>query len=121
MFDRKTPVIVALALAGALSAGAAQAGVHWNVNIGIPVPVYAEPAYYAPPPVYYAPPPVYYAPPPPVYYQPRPVVVYRNGPPAIVGGSWERHRRDRDWRDDRGPGRGHPDRGHHHHDRDGRW
>jgi len=92
MSDRKTPFLAALALAGGLLAtGAAHAGdVRWSVNINVPGPVYAEP-------VYYAPPPVYYAPPPPVYYQPRPVlvrppaVVYSPGPPAIVGGSWERH------------------------------
>ncbi|MET0351370.1 MAG: hypothetical protein ABW067_16375, partial [Rhizobacter sp.] len=123
MFERKSPVIVALALAGGLFAGSAHAGrVSWSVNINVPGPVYAEPAYYAPPPVYYAPPPpVYYAPPPPVYYRPRPVVVYppavvyRQGP-AIVGGSWERHRhgdgRGRgEWRGGDRPGR--DGRGHY--------
>ena len=122
MFERKSPVIVALALAGGLFAGTAHAGrVNWSVNNNVPGPVYAEPVYYAPPPpVYYAPPPpVYYAPPPPVYYRPRPVVVY---PPAvvyrpgaaIVGGSWERHRHGH------GHGRGHW-RGGDRHDRGGHY
>jgi len=116
MFERKSPVIVALALAGGLFAGTAHAGrVNWSVNINVPGPVYYEPA-----PVYYAPPPtVYYAPPPPVYYRPRPVVVYppavvyRPGP-AIVGGSWERHhhRHERnEWRGGDRPGR--DGRGHY--------
>ena len=119
----RIPAAVALAVAGGLFAGAAHAGgVRWSVNINVPGPVYAEPVYAAPPvyhapaPVYHAPPPVYYTP-PPVYYQPRPVVVYRppvvvyhRGPPAIRGGSWERHRPDRGWRDR--PGRWERDRGH---------
>lgn len=121
MIDRKSSLIAAVALAGALFAGAAQAGGHvnWSINIGVPGPVYAEPGYYAPPPVYYAPPPAYYRPRPVVVYGP-PAVVYRSGPPAIVGGSWQRHdrwdhRRDRwehrrDRRDDR---RDHDRRGHH--------
>jgi hypothetical protein len=120
----KSSVLAVLALAGGLFAGAAHAGgVRWSVNINVPGPVYAEPVYYAPPPVYYAPPP----PPPPVYYYERrrpvvvygpPAVVYRRGPPAIVGGSWERHRHDRDrgGRSDR-PGRG----GHYGEGRRGGW
>lgn len=49
MFERKSPVIVALALAGGLFAGTAHAGrVNWSVNINVPGPVYAEPVYYAP-------------------------------------------------------------------------
>lgn len=113
MTVRKTSFLAALALAGGLFAGVAHAGgVNWSVNIGIPGVVYSEPVYYAPPPVYYAPPPpVYYEPRPAVVYRP-PVVVYRPGPPAIVGGSWERHHRHH-WRDDR---RGWDDR----HDRGGR-
>jgi len=102
MSVRKIPFLALLALAGGLLAGgAAQAAdVRWSVNINVPGPVYAEP-------VYYAPPPVYYAPPPPVYYRPRPVVVqppvvvYPPGPPAIVGGSWERHHRHHHWREHR--------------------
>jgi hypothetical protein len=43
------------------------------VGVGIGVPGYPAPYYYAPPPVYYPPPRVYYAPPPPVVYAPPPV------------------------------------------------
>jgi len=62
MSSRKL-VVVALALAGALSAGVAQArggdDVQWSVTIGTPigVPIYSQPA-----PVYRPPAPVYVAP-----------------------------------------------------------
>jgi len=103
MSVRKTPFVAMLALAGGLfvTSAAHAGGVHWSVNINVPGPVYAEPAYYSPPPVYYAPPPPVY------YYQQRPAVVvrppvavYTPGPPAIVGGSWESHHRHH-WREDR--------------------
>lgn len=115
MTSAKSSVIAALALAGGMFAASAHAGgVSWSVNIGIPAPVYYAPppvVYAPPPPVYYEPAPVYYAPPPRVrYYRPRPVavygpppVVYRHGPPAIVGGSWQRHPQPH-WHDR--PGRG---------------
>jgi len=49
-------ILAALAVAGALGAGAAQAhdDVQWSVTIGAPVgvPVYAQPAYTPPPPQY---------------------------------------------------------------------
>jgi len=82
----------ALALAGALTTGVAQArdNVQWSIGINVPIdpygavlgttignarPVYVRPApvYYAPAPVYYGPAPVYYAP-ASVYYAPAPVV-----------------------------------------------
>ena len=62
----------ALALAAALSAGAAQArdaDVRWSVTIGSPV-------YSVPAPVYVRPQPVYYVAPPPVYYMPLPAYGY---------------------------------------------
>lgn len=116
MSDRKSRFLVALALAGGLfTAGAAQAGgVNWSVNINVPGVVYAEPGYYAPPPVYYAPPPVYYQPRPVVVHRP-PVVVYHSGRPAIVGGSWERHREHRHHRHHR---HGHRHDRHDRHDGD---
>lgn len=98
---RKISFIGALAVAGAMFAGAAHAGgVNWSVNINVPGrAVYSEPAYYAPPATYYEPAPVYYTP-PPTYYRP-PVVVYRPGP-VIVGGSWARHHHHHPhWREDR--------------------
>ena len=66
---------------------------HSGVSIGIGLPLYGPPAYYAPPPVYYGPPPVVYAaPPPPVYAQPgygyaepQPRVVYAQPPQRV----WE--------------------------------
>jgi hypothetical protein len=70
----------------------AQAGVGFNVGVGVPVyapPVYAPPAYYAAPPAVYGPAPVYAAP-APVYVAPAPAyapVVY--GPRVgIYYGGW---------------------------------
>ena len=70
----------------------AQAGVGFNVGVGVPVyapPVYAPPAYYAAPPAVYGAPPVYSAP-APVYVAPAPAyapVVY--GPRVgIYYGGW---------------------------------
>ena len=79
----------ALAVAGLMAAGAAQAhgGVSLSVGIGVPgvvAPVYAAP-YVAPAPVYVAPRPVYYAPPAPVYYAPP---VYRPAPVMVVPGGY---------------------------------
>ncbi|WP_157269484.1 hypothetical protein [Azohydromonas aeria] len=73
-------VVAALALAGVLGAGMAQAhggsDVQWSVTIGTPVgvPVYTQPApVYAPAPVYVQPAPVYVRPAPGYYYvQPSP-------------------------------------------------
>lgn len=78
--------VASLALAGALSAGVAQAGgVHWSVNIQAPVAgvavgtvISSGPMYQAYP-VYPAAYPVYS--PPPVVYVPAPVVRYRPAPP----------------------------------------
>jgi hypothetical protein len=108
----------ALALAGALVTGVAQArdNVQWSIGINVPIdpygavlgttignarPVYVQPApvYYAPAPVYYAPAPVYYAPAPvfyraqPVYYRPHHYGAYL--PPVYMQpprhGGWGRH------------------------------
>jgi hypothetical protein len=64
MITLKTLAVTALAAAGALGTGLAQArsDVHWSVSIGIPAPVYLEPA-----PVVYMPRPVYQVQPVPVY------------------------------------------------------
>ena len=91
--NRKTLIVGALALAGSLAVGVAQArgDVQWSVTIGGPigVPVYSQPypVYSQPYPVYSQPYPVYsqpypvYSQPAPVYTQPasvylRPVPVY---------------------------------------------
>jgi hypothetical protein len=69
----------ALALAAALSAGAAQArdaDVRWSVTIGSPVYSVPAPVYSVPAPVYVRPQPVYYVAPPPVYYAPLPAYGY---------------------------------------------
>ena len=102
----RTLVLVSLALAGTLAAGAARAGnVQWSIGIQAPLapgvaigtvfsggpgyypqPVYVEPAplVYAPAPVYVAPPPIYLRPRPIVYAPPRayiaPRAVYRSRP-----------------------------------------
>ena len=71
---------LAIAIAGALSTGIAQArpDVQWSVSIGVPfAPIYRQPA-----PVYYESAPVYYEP-APVYYQPRPI--YLQPPPYYYG------------------------------------
>ena len=85
--NRKTLIVGALAVAGSLAAGLAQARseVQWSVTIGGPigVPVYAQPypVYSQPYPVYTQPYPVYsqpypvYTQPVPVYTQPAPVYV----------------------------------------------
>jgi hypothetical protein len=77
MMKRHLAIVPALALAGALGAGAAQArdaDVQWSITIGTP-PVYGPPApvVVAPAPVY-RPAPVIVAPAP--VYRPVPVVVY---------------------------------------------
>ncbi len=78
--NRKTLIVGALAVAGSLAAGLAQArgDVQWSVTIGGPigVPVYAQPypVYSQPYPVYSQPYPVYTQP-VPVYSQPAPVYV----------------------------------------------
>ncbi len=80
MTRSKTALVGALALAGALSAGAAQArersDVQWSVTIGGPIGVslYSQPysGYSQPQPVYAQPYPVY-SQPQPVYVQPYPV------------------------------------------------
>lgn len=114
MFDRKTPFVAALLVAGALFAGSAQASrVNWSVSVNLP-PVttvvsngshyHPQPVYYPPAPVYVQPAPVYYQPPPVVVHRP-PVVVYRPEP-EIVGGRfvvdhrWH-HRDRREWREER--------------------
>ena len=76
--NRKTLIVGALALAGSLAAGVAQArgDVQWSVTIGGPigVPVYSQPypVYSQPYPVYSQPYPVY-SQPYPVYLRPVPV------------------------------------------------
>jgi hypothetical protein len=74
----KRHILALVGLSTALLAGAANAGVHVGIGIGLPgvviggPPVYyapPPPAYYAPPPVYVRPAPVYYAPPPAYYYE----------------------------------------------------
>ena len=75
--NRKTFVVLTLALSGALGAGLAQAhaDVQWSLSIGAPwQPAYVQPApvYVQPVPVYVQPAPVYYVP-PSVYYRPSPV------------------------------------------------
>jgi hypothetical protein len=85
----RTLVLVSLALAGSLAAGAARAGSHVQWSIGINAPLapgvaigtvfsngpayYPQPVYVEPAPVVYAPAPLYVAP-PPIYLRPRPVV-----------------------------------------------
>jgi hypothetical protein len=118
---RKALIIGALAIAGALGAGVAQArsDVQWSVTIGAPlgVPVYSQPY-----PVYTRP----Y----PVYTQPVPVVRYPAYPRGYVAAAYGD--RDRDgipnrydrlynprWdRDGDGVPNRHDRRGRHAHDRD---
>jgi hypothetical protein len=85
----RTLVLVSLALAGTLAAGAARAGsnVQWSIGINAPLApgvaigtvvssgpgYYPQPVYAAPAPVVYAPAPVYVAP-RPIYLPARPVV-----------------------------------------------
>jgi hypothetical protein len=85
----RTLVLVSLALAGTLAAGAARAGtnVQWSIGINAPLApgvaigtvfsngpgYYPQPVYVEPAPVVYAPAPLYVAP-PPIYLRPRPVV-----------------------------------------------
>lgn len=73
----KTKTLIIAALVG-VAAVSAQAGVHWNISVGIPLPFCIGPApgYCAPPPVVYSPPPVYYAPPTIAYAPPCPPPVY---------------------------------------------
>jgi PXPV repeat (3 copies) len=123
-------IVPALALAGALGAGAAQArdaDVSWSVTIGSPN-VYARPA-----PVLVAPPPVVYHRPAPVMVVPQPVY-YRepthwdrdgDGIPnrydRVYNPVWDR---DGDGIPNRYERRAHPYRGYGDHDRDGvpnRW
>jgi hypothetical protein len=132
MSYRKPLIAAALALAGALAAGAANAGsdVHWSIGVNLPVypnvsvgvssapPVYGPrygygygyqvPVVVAPPPVVYMPQPVYRRP-VPVYSAP----VYVQHHPR---GNWNKHDRW-DRRDDRRHDRHDHD---HDHDRHGR-
>ena len=49
------------------------------IGIGVGLPLFGPPVYYAPPPVYYAPPPVYYAPAPAsTVYTPAPAAAAQN-------------------------------------------
>jgi hypothetical protein len=83
--NRKTLIIGALAVAGALSAGIAQArsDVQWSVTIGAPIGV----------PVYSQPYPVY-AQPYPVYTQPVPVVRYPAYPRGYIQSAYGDRDRD---------------------------
>ncbi|MES2959999.1 MAG: hypothetical protein V4792_17555 [Pseudomonadota bacterium] len=80
--NRKTLIIGALAIAGALSAGIAQArsDVQWSVTIGAPigVPIYSQPY-----PGYNQPYPVYTQPYPD--YRPVPIVRYRGYQSSAYG------------------------------------
>ena len=68
----KTKTLLAVALIG-VAAASAQAGVSWNVSIGLPLPVFvSQPVVCNPPPVVYAAPPVVCAPPQVVYAAPCP-------------------------------------------------
>jgi len=131
MSYRKPLIAAALALAGALAAGAANAGsdVHWSIGVNLPVypnvsvdvssapPVYGPrygyhaPVVVAPPQVVYVPQPVYRRP-VPVYSAPVYVQYYPRG-------HWDKHdrwdRRD-DRRHDRWDRR--DDRRHDRHDHD---
>jgi hypothetical protein len=104
----RTPFIAAVALAGAMCAGAARAGdVHWTIGISAPLgyggsvgtvfsnghmaPIHSAPVYLAPAPVFYAPPPVVYEPAPMYYpaqpgYLPRRVMI----PLPVVAPVWGR-------------------------------
>lgn len=111
MSKAKASLVAALAVAGALVTGAAQArdNVYWSIGINAPLDPYGAsigttisngPVYVRPAPVYYPAPPVYYAPPPVVY---RPAPVYYVPPPVYVGGGyydgWHHHRHHhRGWR-----------------------
>ncbi len=79
----KSKTLLLAALVG-VAAASAQAGVSWNISIGLPLPVfYSQPVVCAPPPVVCTPPPVVCAPPPVVYTAPcPPPVVY--SPPVYV-------------------------------------
>jgi len=138
MSYRKPLIAAALALAGALTAGAANAGsdVHWSIGVNLPVypnvsvGVSSAPPVYGPRYGYHA--PVVVA--PPVVYVPQPV--YRRAVPVYAApvyvqsrpyGKWKKHDRwdrrgDRhdhwDRHDDRRYDR--HDRGDHDHDRHGR-
>jgi len=94
-------------LTALLVSGVAMAGVSVGINVGVPAPVYVEPA------------PVYAPPPPPVVYQPAPV--YVAPAPAIVIG-WHG---DRYWDGRRYWGRDewyrHHGRDHWDHDRGDHW
>ena len=85
--NRKTLIVGALALAGSLAVGVAQArgDVQWSVTIGGPigVPVYSQPypVYSQPYPVYSQPYPVY-SQPYPVYSQP--ALVYTQPAPVYL-------------------------------------
>lgn len=63
----------ALTVASLVTAGTAQAGVNWNIGIGVGFPGYYRPWYGCPGYCYY-PRPVYVVPPPAVYVGPPPVV-----------------------------------------------
>jgi hypothetical protein len=111
-------IVVALALAGSLWTGGAQArdNVYWSIGIHAPLDPYgasigttisnARPVAVYPAPVYVAPAPAYYYPPPPrVVYRPVPVYV-EPAPVYMVRGDgwrgprhkhWKKHHRH--WRD----------------------
>ena len=112
MFKRsktRTLVLVSLALAGSLAAGAARAGsnVQWSIGINAPLapgvaigtvfsngPGYYPQPVYAPPPIYLPARPVVYAP-HRFYAQPRPVYLTRPGygrPVPVIGHGWDRGR-----------------------------
>jgi hypothetical protein len=109
-----------VATAALLGAGAAHAGGHWSVGIGINLP--AAGVVVAPEPVYVEPAPVYYAPPPPVVYAPPPPrYVYRDvyvaPAPRVV---YETTYRSRRW-DDRWDGRRDDWQWRREHERHERW
>ena len=97
----------------ALSSSLAQAHTNVLIDIGLGIPLFRAPVYYAPPPVYYAPPQVYYES-PRVVYERRDVYPQ----PVYFGGRWEQHGYRHDYDRDR---RGYRDRDDgRHDDRDGR-
>ncbi len=105
MLNVKKLALVALALAGTLGAGLAEArgrdDVQWSVTIGAPAPVY----FGAPAPVYFErPAPVYYERPAPVFVRPaplfvRPAPVFVDTPVHVYGRGYHHGRGHRSYRD----------------------